>query len=257
MELYRRARDYDLAFSWDRTEEVRGLRRIFRLHARREVRRVLEPCCGPGRYSTALARAGLTVAGYDLNPDMTALAEARAREEGVADRCRFLAADMRDPGDVGRHDAAVNLVNSIGYLRTDDEIRGHLAATRDALGRGGLYVVQVSFAFEDPGLIEPAEWTGEEAGARFRLRWHIEEEDHALLRSRERCTVEVVEGGDRRVLEEVHELRLWRPEDLRRLVREAGGLTWTASHDAGFRELDPGYPPTGEIGNVYVVLRKR
>jgi SAM-dependent methyltransferase len=57
-------------------------------------RAVLDCGCGVGRWSRRMARRGATVTGIDLSPSMVREAGERAIEDGVADRCRFLVADL-------------------------------------------------------------------------------------------------------------------------------------------------------------------
>jgi 2-polyprenyl-3-methyl-5-hydroxy-6-metoxy-1,4-benzoquinol methylase len=56
--------------------------------------RVLDVGCGIGRWSCRLAARGATVTGVDLSPTMIGQAGRRARAQGVAARCRFLAQDL-------------------------------------------------------------------------------------------------------------------------------------------------------------------
>jgi ubiquinone/menaquinone biosynthesis C-methylase UbiE len=55
--------------------------------------RVLDVGCGVGRWSRLLAARGAIVTGVDLSPTMIAEAERRARECGLASRCRFIVED--------------------------------------------------------------------------------------------------------------------------------------------------------------------
>lgn len=54
----------------------------------------LEIACGAGRASVWLAQNGADVSGYDISPVAIEQARALAAEAGVADRCRFAAADF-------------------------------------------------------------------------------------------------------------------------------------------------------------------
>lgn len=58
-------------------------------------KRVLDVASGPGYFGVLLALHGATVEGFDLSPTATATANRRAELCGVADRCRFHAADAR------------------------------------------------------------------------------------------------------------------------------------------------------------------
>jgi len=55
--------------------------------------------CNSGFLSRELARrTGMSVLGIDISPDMAASANVRAQQEGVGDRARYEARDMRDTG---------------------------------------------------------------------------------------------------------------------------------------------------------------
>jgi len=56
--------------------------------------RVLDVGCGVGRWASLLAARGARVTGIDLSPTMLAEAQRRARDRGVADRCRFIVQDL-------------------------------------------------------------------------------------------------------------------------------------------------------------------
>ncbi|MEW6750973.1 MAG: methyltransferase domain-containing protein [Candidatus Latescibacterota bacterium] len=67
-------------------------------------KRVLDVGCGSGRYGVELARRGAVVVGVDFAPAMVDLAERAAREAGVQERCRFVAADFLGWPEPGRFD---------------------------------------------------------------------------------------------------------------------------------------------------------
>lgn len=55
--------------------------------------KILDFGCGSGDSSTKLAVMGYDVVGIDVSPDLIALAEERARLDGVADKAKFVAVD--------------------------------------------------------------------------------------------------------------------------------------------------------------------
>jgi ubiquinone/menaquinone biosynthesis C-methylase UbiE len=83
--------------------------------------RVLDLCCGAGRHSRALARAGLDVVGADLSRDL--LNEALEQSEKL--KIEYLRCDMRDvPLADESLDGAVSLFTSFGYFeREEDDLR--------------------------------------------------------------------------------------------------------------------------------------
>ena len=78
----------------------------------RKPSRVLDIGCGSGRFAVSLARRGATVVGLDFAPEMLSLAEKKADEAGVADRCQFLNADFM----TWDWDEPFDLVLAIGVL---------------------------------------------------------------------------------------------------------------------------------------------
>lgn len=67
---------------------------VDRLAASRHPKRVLDVGCGAGRFAFRLAPRVEEVVGLDFAPEMIALANDKAAEAGVADKCRFYAVDF-------------------------------------------------------------------------------------------------------------------------------------------------------------------
>ncbi len=59
-------------------------------------RTILEVGCGPGRYALALALRGAELTGIDFAPNMIAIAQKLAAQQGLEERCRFLVGDILD-----------------------------------------------------------------------------------------------------------------------------------------------------------------
>ena len=104
--------------------------------------RVLDLCCGQGRYSVLLAGLGHEVAGVDLSGELLALgAEKLARRPELPGRVWLVRADMREVPFRGAFDLAINMFTSFGYFREDIENRRTLEAISCALRRGGKFVI--------------------------------------------------------------------------------------------------------------------
>ena len=72
--------------------------------------------------------------------------------------------------------AAVNSINSIGYLHSDEEIVSHLRATGSSLREKGVYIVHLNFAHKGD-LPDGDHWTQERGGIRVSTSWRILDED--------------------------------------------------------------------------------
>ncbi|MBI4022827.1 class I SAM-dependent methyltransferase [Candidatus Berkelbacteria bacterium] len=86
--------------TFDRAESQRNLADVatfLALLARHapDAERIVELGCGPGWLSLFLAQLGYTVTGFDLSPQMIAVAKEKAKQAGVA--VTFVVADMEAP----------------------------------------------------------------------------------------------------------------------------------------------------------------
>ena len=252
-ELYSHPEIYDIAFSWDLSEEVRFFRRVFETHVPFSVERILEPACGTGRMLRALAGAGFKVTGYDDNPLMVRYAEDSIAADGK--NVRLMHANMVSAEIPGEFDAAVNSNNSIGYLHSDDEIVSHLRATGSSLREKGVYVVHLNFA-HNGDLPDGDHWTQERGGIRVNTSWRILNEDRETRLCHQVCTIVVERNGKTDRYEESHTLRLWLFSDLVKLARKSEEFEVAAIYGEDFVALEDKEYVTGEHGNVYVILRK-
>jgi 2-polyprenyl-3-methyl-5-hydroxy-6-metoxy-1,4-benzoquinol methylase len=101
--------------------------------------RVADMGCGTGWSSIAMAAAypRSTVDGFDLDPDVIAVAAENARDAGVADRVRFSVLDAADPDLPGRYDL-VTIFEALHDMARPVEA---LAAARAMLAEGGSVVI--------------------------------------------------------------------------------------------------------------------
>jgi SAM-dependent methyltransferase len=248
---YRTPEFYDVATGWKLDQELDFLEEIFRRHAG-VVRRVLEPCCGTGRLLKALGERGYEVAGYDLSAEMVAFARERLRPVGGTVWQGEMSA-FRPPGVF---DAALNLVNSIGYLLEDDAIASHLERMGAALREGGLYVAQFSYGGEPPELARFGPWGNRSGDLSTTLLWEVVREDAAAKRSYQHCRITARRGKERRLFDEDHVLRYWTHEDVTRLL-EGSPFVLDAVYWDCFEEFPVDDYRMGEHGNLYHVLRRK
>jgi SAM-dependent methyltransferase len=152
---------YEAIFGADTVKEVDFL---LALHARygNGGRRWLEPACGAGRLVEECARRGLTIAGYDVSPQMLAHAATRLAPR-LRRRVRLAEGRMESfaPRALQRRvDFAFNLVATFRYLLTEKAARDHLACVRRMLAPGGLYALGFHLTDYARATPEKERWTG-------------------------------------------------------------------------------------------------
>ena len=80
---------------------------------------ILDLCCGPGRHSLQLARAGFSVTGVDRTKTYLQKARNQAEKEGL--KVEFVQDDMRTFCRPNAFDVAINLFTSFGYFEDINE----------------------------------------------------------------------------------------------------------------------------------------
>jgi len=116
---------------------LRDFAAVVELLALPEGARVLDVGCGPGWTSAFLARMGYLVTGFDIAPDMLALAEKRARREGVSERCAFRVADS-EAFDLPPQFDAVLVYDTLHHTQREDAV---LQNCFRALKPGGIILI--------------------------------------------------------------------------------------------------------------------
>ncbi len=104
--------------------------------------RILDLCCGPGRYCIELAHRGFAVVGIDLNERYVALASQVAEQDGV--RAQFLAGDMREIPFVDHFDAVINVGTSFGFFADQADDQRAIHAVARALKPGGTFLLEMA-----------------------------------------------------------------------------------------------------------------
>lgn len=107
--------------------------------------RLLDVTCGPGLYATAFARRGVRVVGLDFSPASILYARDLAEKQGLADRCIFIHADVRQslPRQLGQQfDAALFIYGQLAVF-TRHEAAQLLRWSAGALRPGGRLVVEL------------------------------------------------------------------------------------------------------------------
>ena len=107
--------------------------------------RLLDITCGPGLYAVELARRGVDVTGIDFSPASIRYARELAAEHSLAERCRFIQADVRS--ELPRHagldyDAAMFIYGQLAVF-TRAEAAALLAAAAQALRPAGRLALEL------------------------------------------------------------------------------------------------------------------
>jgi Methyltransferase domain len=231
------ARLYDIAFSWDVSDEVEWL--VERLGG--DCAPVLEPACGSGRFLVGFGRRGIEAVGIDSSVAMVDLAHEHLRSANVPGAA--VVADMTD-FDLGRtFGGAICPIDSLALLQDRMQLIRHLRCMAGHLRPASRYLVQLELRDPtDPWRgVQPSIWECEQDGVRVRANWRVEEIDLAAGVELHRGTIECLSGPDQgRIFEEVHQMAAWTPERWAEAISETP-FRYVAVYD-GYQDHRPERP---------------
>ena len=101
----------------------------------------LDLCCGPGRYSMALAKAGFKVTGVDRTKFL--LNKARAKARAAKRKIEWIQMDMRDFVRADAFDLVLSMFTSFGYFDNKSEDMQVLYNIFTSLRPGGVCLIDV------------------------------------------------------------------------------------------------------------------
>lgn len=99
--------------------------------------RLLDICCGYGRHTILLARAGLKVTGFDRSRFFLSKARRDAKKAGVD--LTLVEGDVRSMSFDPVFDATINMFTAIGYFENEEENYQVVARAAAALKPGGRF----------------------------------------------------------------------------------------------------------------------
>ncbi len=103
--------------------------------------KVLDLCCGPGRFSIAMARRGFTVTGVDRTEYLLEMARRRAYLEDLS--IEWVLEDMRSFVRPDSFDLTMCMFTSFGYFEKHDDNMKVLNNVRDSLRQDGILILEL------------------------------------------------------------------------------------------------------------------
>lgn len=101
--------------------------------------------CGNGYFTRALNRAGYSVSGMDISPEMLTVARQKAAKEGI--RCEFLLGDITKLKLTGKVDFAVAVNDCLNYV-PPSKLKSTFVRVYSCLNRGGVFHFDISSEYK-------------------------------------------------------------------------------------------------------------
>ena len=99
--------------------------------------------CGNGYFTRALTRAGYSVTGIDISPQMLDTAQKLALKEGI--RAEFLLGDITKLKVIAKKDFCIAINDCINYI-PKDKLESAFSHVYNSLKKGGVFIFDISSA---------------------------------------------------------------------------------------------------------------
>lgn len=224
--------------------------------------RVLEPACGTGRLTEALAKHGFQVTAFDLNPTMVEFTQQRiAKQRNAGSRrgknlTQVFQADMSrftipQPMDIG-----VCLLDSFRHLLTEDDARAHLQCMARAVRPGGIYLLGLHLLPPDADLQCTERWTNQAAKTHVTTTLRVMSSSRKTRLEQIRISLLVRTGNRVARYRDEFPLRMYTAAQLKSLVASVPEWSLAAVYDYWY-ELDEPLKLTNELSDTVLVLRRK
>jgi SAM-dependent methyltransferase len=224
--------------------------------------RILEPACGTGRLTEAMAKAGLQVTAFDLNPTMVEFTQQRvakaqaSKSRGLGKTPTVFTADMArfmipQPADLG-----VCLLDSFRHLLTEEDARAHLQCMARAVRPGGIYLLGLHLLPPDADLNCTERWTNQAGKTHITTTLRVLSSSRRTRLEQIRISLLVREGKKIARYRDEFPLRLYTAAQLKSLVASVPEWSIAAVYDYWY-ELDSPLKLTNELSDTVLVLRRR
>ena len=174
--------------------------------------------CGTGSLTMQFAKQGLKVTGVDISREMLEVAAEKARENGV--RVQFVCQDMCKLALPKPVDALVCGCDGVNYLTTDKRVSAFFAAAHAAIRPGGMLAFDISSRHKLVDVMGNA-FYGEERDEAAYL-WQNKLDGDILTMDLTFFIRDEEEEDIYHRVTETHRQRAHDPENLKRLLEEAG-----------------------------------
>lgn len=257
-DFYNLSKYYDLAFFRDVDPDIEFFNRCFKRYCTNNVKRILEPACGPGLFLEHVPKYGYDILGYDLNPAMVRFSKERLRNQNISNQIADVVSDnMTSAKFEQKFDAAFICINSIGYLRKDSDIVSHFKNMHDSLNDGGIYIIEISFKcdnIQNEKKIDDT-WHVKSDGVELEVTWAINWYDVEKRIRHVDFKMRVDDNGEIINVEETHDLRLWIYDEFK-LFAKSTGFEIVGIYNQKYEEIPTQTAIAGELGALFVILKK-
>ena len=257
-DFYNLAQYYDLAFLRDADRDIEFFNGCFKRYSKNNVKRILEPACGPGLFLEHVPKYGYNILGYDLNPAMVKFSKERLKNHNISSQMADVAiGNMTSAKFEEKFDAAFICINSIGYLRKDTEIISHFRNIHDSLNDGGLYIIEISFKCDNIKSEKKIDdtWYVKRDGIDLEVTWAINWYDVEKRIRHVDFKMRADDNGKIINVDESHDLRLWIYDEFKQFAKSTG-FEIVGIYNQNYEEIPMQSAITGELGALFVILRK-
>ena len=122
---------YDVSFSYDMSDELSFLKKVFKKYCNSSKPKLLEPACGTGRLIIPLTFEGFDCSGFDLNKNAISYLENKLKRRNIYANIYY--DDMVNFKIHHKYDGIYCTVDTFRHLLNENDAKKHLISIKNAL----------------------------------------------------------------------------------------------------------------------------
>ena len=148
---------YDASFSYEMSDELAFLKKVFKKYSNSSQPELLEPACGTGRLMIPLIREGFNCSGFDLNRNALLYLEEKLDRNQL--HANVFYGDMINFKANKKYDGIYCTVDTFRHLLTEKEAKQHLVSAIKVLKKNGIYVLGLHLISKEKKIDRLTRWT--------------------------------------------------------------------------------------------------
>jgi len=216
----KKAKYYDAVNAYkfrETNEELKFFKRIFKKF-NKKIKRILDVCCGTGRFSIPLGEMGYKVVGIDISKEMLNVAKKKVKKNNKNVALKLV--DMRTYKSKNKFDCVVCGDSSLAHLLTKKEVVKALRNFHRHLNRNGIFFYDV-WNYIDYRNWKPTDiWTETKGDIKISIIRKNKIDSKGLYRWAD--DIHVKEGNESFKLKINSKIKLWKFGEWIKMFKDAG-----------------------------------
>jgi len=244
---------YDVSFSYDMSDELSFLKKVFKKYCNSSKPKLLEPACGTGRLIIPLTFEGFDCSGFDLNKNAISYLENKLKRRNIYANIYY--DDMVNFKIHHKYDGIYCTVDTFRHLLNENDAKKHLISIKNALKKNGIYVLGLHLLSKKKKVDKVVRWTARRGRLTVKTIMTMIKLDKAKRKETLEVNLRINTNNHNNSFTSVYQLRTYTLFQLREILKNVPELEIINAYNEYYDLLNPITLNSG-VDYAVILLRK-